>query len=143
MAAVLEAGLTRASSERDAEDLRPTGMKQLVRVIVAGLACMGLSSCAGSTGSSGGAGDCVSHYEDVASAATWAGLKDAMVASRAWGRVASIRVQARGVDVGAGDQPAVRVVDLLGTDGLRLVQADVWRTDTGGWRAGAWSQCID
>jgi hypothetical protein len=59
------------------------------------------------------------------------------------GPVASLRTQARGHDVGAGDQDAVRVVDLLTTKGRRLVQVDVWRTEAGGWRAGVWSQCTD
>jgi hypothetical protein len=85
----------------------------------------------------------VSHYETVANAPTWAGLKDAMLGYKERGRVVSVRTQARGNDVGAGDQDAVRVVDLLNRNGRRLVQVDVWRTDAGGWRAGAWSQCID
>lgn len=119
------------------------GMKRFVRSIVAALACVSLTACSGSTGSAGGDGDCVSHYDEVASASTWPGLKIAMLDSTDWGRVASIRIQAQGVDVGAGDQEAVRVVDLLGRSGRRLIQADVWRTDAGAWRAGAWSQCID
>jgi hypothetical protein len=57
--------------------------------------------------------------------------------------VASLRTQARGEDVGAGDEDAVRVVDLLNQQGDRLVQVDVWRTAAGSWRAGVWSQCID
>lgn len=59
------------------------------------------------------------------------------------GRVASVRTQARGDDVGAGNQNAVRVVDLLNRNGRRLVQVDVWRTDAGSWCAGVWNQCID
>jgi hypothetical protein len=85
----------------------------------------------------------LSHYNPVASAPTWEGLKAAMLAYKERGRVASVRTQARGDDVGAGDQAAVRVVDLLNRNGRRLVQVDVWRTDAGAWRAGAWSQCID
>jgi hypothetical protein len=54
-----------------------------------------------------------------------------------------VRTQAVGHDVGAGNQDAVRVVDLLNRQGRRLAQADVWRTEAGGWRAGVWSQCID
>ena len=103
------------------------------------LACGALSACAAATHS----GDCVSHYDPVASAPTWEDLEDAMMDYRERGRVASVRIQARGDDVGAGDQEAVRVVDLLNRHGRRLVQVDVWRTDTGAWRAGAWSQCID
>lgn len=90
-----------------------------------------------------GGGDCNSHYEPVASAPTWGGLKDAMLDYQERGRVASVRTQARGHDVGAGDQEAVRVVDLLNRNGRRLAQADVWRTDAGVWRAGVWGQCID
>lgn len=57
--------------------------------------------------------------------------------------VDSVRTQARGHDVGAGDQHAVRLVDLLDRNGRRLIQVDVWRTDAGAWRAGVWKQCID
>jgi hypothetical protein len=87
--------------------------------------------------------DCVSHYTTVASAPTWEGLKGAMLDYRERGRVVSLRTQARGKDVGAGNRDAVRVVDLLNRNGRRLAQVDVWRTDAGGWRAGVWSQCID
>jgi hypothetical protein len=107
------------------------------------LACGILSACAGTTGVSSAGGGCVSHYDSVASASTWAGLKDAMLRQTEWGRVASVRTQARGDDVGVGNQNAVRVVDLLNRSDRRLVQVDVWRTNRGGWRAGAWSQCID
>jgi hypothetical protein len=85
----------------------------------------------------------VSSYDSVASASTWAGLKDAMLGNPEWGRVASVRTQARGDDVGAGDEDVVRVVDLLDRKGRRLVQVDVWRSDAGAWRAGVWAQCID
>ena len=85
----------------------------------------------------------MSRYEPVASAPTWASLKDEMLAHKEGGTVASLRTQARGPDVGAGDQDAVRVVDLLNRSGRRLVQVEVWRTDNGAWRAGVWSQCID
>lgn len=113
-----------------------------VRIGLAVLAWGVLSACSGTT-DSGGPSDCVSHYDSVASAPTWEGLKDAMLDYEERGRVASVRTQARGDDVGAGDQDAVRVVDLLNQDGRRLVQVDVWRTDSGAWRAGVWSQCID
>ncbi len=59
------------------------------------------------------------------------------------GLEASLRTRARGHDVGAGNQDGVRVVDLLNQNGRRLVRVDVWRTQAGAWRAGAWSQCID
>jgi hypothetical protein len=107
---------------------------------VAVLACGILVACAGTTERGG---DCVSHYDFVADAPTWDGLQDAMLGFKEWGRVASVRTQARGEDVGVGDQDAVRVVDLLNRNGRRLVQVDVWRTDAGAWRAGVWSQCID
>ena len=70
-------------------------------------------------------------------------VEDAMLGQTEWGRVASVRTQARGDDVGVGDQDAVRVVNLLNQSGGRLGRIDVWRTDYGAWRAGAWSQCID
>ena len=115
------------------------GMTASVRLGLAALACGLLSACAGTTEG----GDCLSHYNPVASAPTWEGLKAAMSAYKERGHVASVRTQARGDDVGAGDQAAVRVVDLLNRNGRRLVQVDVWRTDAGAWRAGVWSQCID
>ena len=103
----------------------------------------GLLSACESVGSSGDDGDCVSHYDAVASASTWQGLKDAMLSYDEQGRVVSVRTQVQGDDVGAGDQDAVRVVDLLNQNGRRLVQVDVWRTDDGAWRAGVWKQCVD
>ena len=115
-------------------------------VFVAAAALTVFAGCSGSDErgwSSGDDGECTSHYEPVASAPTWDGLKDAMLAYEEWGRVVSVRTQASGHDVGAGDQDAVRVVDLLNRQGRRLIQADVWRTDAGAWRAGVWHQCID
>ena len=84
----------------------------------------------------------MSRYDVVASAPTWVALKRAMVATDEWGRVASVRVQSRG-QVGAGGRRVARVIDLLDRRGRRLVQADVWRTEDGGWRAGVWLQCTD
>jgi hypothetical protein len=115
-------------------------MTVTVRTGVAVLACGLLSACVDSTQAGG---DCTSHYEVVARAPTWAGLVDAMSGYDERGRVASVRTQARGDDVGAGDRDAVRVVDLLDRRGRRLAQVDVWRTDAGAWRAGIWHQCID
>jgi len=116
------------------------GMTASVRVSLVVLAGFLSAGCAGSTE---GGGDCVSHYDPVASAPTWDALKDAMLGYKERGLVASVRTQARGDDVGAGDQDAVRVVDLLNRNGRRLAQVDVWRTDAGAWRAGVWKQCID
>ncbi len=115
-------------------------MKPFLRVSVALLACGSFSACAHAGTSPGD--DCVSRYEPVAEAATWQGLRDAMVAGDERGRVASLRTQDRGEDVGVGDEDAVRVVDLVGRNGRRLAQVEVWRTD-GRWHAGEWSQCID
>lgn len=118
------------------------GMTASVRMGLAVLACGITSGCVG--GTTGGGSNCVSRYGVVAGAPTWDGLKDAMLEYKERGRVASsLRTQARGDDVGAGDQDAVRVVDVLDSNGRRLVQVDVWRTDAGAWRAGVWSQCID
>jgi hypothetical protein len=111
-----------------------------VQIVLTALLCGLLGACSDTTR---GGGDCVSHYVPVAKAPTWQRLKRAMLVHDEQGRVASLRTQARGHDVGAGDQVAVRVMDLLDRRGRRLVQVDVWRTDSGGWRAGAWSQCID
>ena len=121
-------------------------MPVLLRLIVALTAWTLLHACSvrdeGVPGSSGGT--CTSYYEPVASADTWAGLKEAMLANSEWGRVATLRTQALGeeADSGPGDKEVVRVMDLLNRQGRRLIQVDVWRTG-GGWRAGAWSQCID
>jgi hypothetical protein len=120
-------------------------MTSPVRIGAAVITCAVLSGCGGSDGGVGSSGgsDCVSFYDAVAQAATWPDLQDAMVRSTKFGRVVSVRTQARGHDIGAGNQEAVRVVDLLNRKGHRLVQADVWRTDTGAWAAGVWNQCID
>lgn len=90
-------------------------------------------------------GDCVSHYEPVASAPTWKGLKDAMLGLEMGGRLTAALHVVRGPDeiVARGDQAVVRMVDPLGSSGHRLAQAEVWRTDRGSWRAGVWGQCID
>jgi hypothetical protein len=101
------------------------------------------AACSTEQVSSSGDDDCTSHYEHVAAASTWAGLQDAMLTSNTYGRVKSLRTQAQGEDVGAGNMNAVRVVDLLNRKGRRLAQVDVWRTEAGAWRAGVWSQCID
>jgi len=114
------------------------GMKAFARMSLALLACGLFSGC--ESASSGD--DCVSHYETVAEAPSWDGLKDAMLGYDERGRVASLRTQERGNDVGVGDEDAVRVVDLLNRKGRRIVQVEVWRTDDQ-WHAGAWSQCID
>ena len=125
------------------------GMTTSVRMVLAVVAGGILSACAGTTA---GGDDCVSHYDSVASAPTWDGLKDALLAYEKlgyeeWGPVVTVRTQARGDDVddavNVGDQRVVRVVDLLNRNGRRLVQVDVWRTDAGAWRAGVWKQCID
>jgi hypothetical protein len=105
------------------------------------LACGLLNACAGDTTDGS---DCVSHYDSVASAPTWDGLKEALTGNSERGRrVVSVRTPARGDDVGAGNRDVERVVDLLDRNGRRVVQVDVWRTDAGAWRAGAWSQCVD
>lgn len=117
-----------------------------LRSSIAVVACSLITACSsGEIGvGSGDDGDCTSHYEPVASADTWPGLKKGMLANQEWGRVASLRTQVRGdgADSGLGDREVVRVMDLLNRKGRRLIQVDVWRTG-GGWRAGAWSQCID
>jgi len=90
-----------------------------------------------------GGGECVSGYELLASAESWPDLEAALLDTDQWGDVASVRTQAKGIDVGIGDEEAVRVIDLLDAKGRRLVQGEVWRTDDGGWAAGVWSQCLD
>ncbi|CAI9413762.1 hypothetical protein [Nocardioides sp. T2.26MG-1] len=107
------------------------------------LAIVLLGGCLSTDSGTGNGGDCESHYVPVASAPTWDALEDAMLATEDWGAVASVRTQARGEDIGLGDQDVVRIVDLLNRNGRRLAQAEVWRTGDGGWAAGVWSQCID
>lgn len=87
--------------------------------------------------------DCVSHYIDVAHARTWRALQDEMLARTDLGSVVSLRTQARGHDVGSGPRSAVRVVDLLNGEGMRVLQVEIWRTGAGSWAAGAWGQCTD
>jgi hypothetical protein len=115
-----------------------TGSSRLGLAVVA---CLILTAC--TTVERSGDPNCVSHYSSVGSARSWAGLRTAMLGNKDWGRVASVRTQARGTNVGAGDKDVVRVVDLLDRKGKRLMQADVWKTDTGAWRAGVWEQCTD
>lgn len=125
--------------------IRPTHMHSSQRWSVALLAGTVVTACSGGEpGAMEGDGDCTSHYEPVASAASWAGLKKAMLDNDDVGRVVFLRTQARGdeADGGPGDEEVVRVMDLLDRRDRRLVQVDVWRTDAG-WSAGAWSQCID
>ena len=118
------------------------GVTASVRMGLAIVACLLVTACESSA--EGGGGDCVSHYDNLARARTWNGLKEAMLASEEWGRVVSLRTQGRGEDNRApGGEDVVRVVDLLNRNGRRLIQVDVWRTDAGAWRAGVWNQCID
>ena len=115
-------------------------MTTVLRMCLAALVCGTLTGCGGS---SSDGGDCVSRYEPVARAPTSAAVKKAMLRYDERGPVASLRTQARGHDVGAGDRDAVRVVDLLDRRGRRLAQVDVWRGKSGAWHAGIWAQCID
>ena len=118
-------------------------MTASVRTGLAALACVVSSACGANEGViSGGGDDCASRYELVASAPTWADLRAAMLRSKEWGHVSSLRTQAQGEDIGVGSQEALRVVDLLTQNGRRLVQVEVWRTNAGAWRAGVWEQCI-
>lgn len=100
--------------------MRPIGMSARARVGLAVVACGTLAACAGTISDTTG-GDCVSHYDVVARARTWSALKAVMLNYAEWGHVESVRTQARGDDVGGGDQDAVRVVDLLNRNGRRLV----------------------
>ncbi|MBF4160537.1 hypothetical protein [Nocardioides acrostichi] len=107
------------------------------------LAALPLTGCGSDVGVSAG-GDCLSTYDGVVSAESWPALKQSLLDSDHFGRVAGVRTQARGDDVESrGDQDAVRVVDLLNRRDRRLAQLEVWRTDDGGWSAGQWGQCTD
>ena len=81
-------------------------MTRFTRLGPALLCCGHLSACAHAAEGGGGIaegddGECVSHYSSLARAATWHGLRDAMLASQEWGRVASRRTQARGDQIDA------------------------------------------
>jgi len=129
--------------EPSAGRLRRMSVMARVPVSFLALAAAMLSACSGV--SSSGGGDCESDYDPVATAPSWAELKEAMLRYEGRGPVVSVRVQARGMDVGVGvgNESAVRVVDLLNKKGRRVVQVDVWRTKAAGWSAGVWNQCID
>lgn len=88
---------------------------------------------------------CTSSYRQITDADSWSALRAAMIGhDDGRGRTASLRVQDRGHDLAPSHgEDVVRVVDLLDRRGRRLVQVDVWRTENGGWAAGAWQQCID
>src|SRR5262245_26569966 len=105
-------------TERFPDRLRPMGMSASVRMGVTLLACGLLAACASSA--EGGDRDCVSFYDAVATAPTWHELEDAMVANHEWGRVVSVRTQARGDEVRSpSGEHVVRVVDLLDRQGRR------------------------
>lgn len=133
-------------TEPEVGRVRLSYMRVTARTASALAACMVLGACASAEvrSSVGGGVDCTSRYEPVARAETFGALREAMVANTDWGKVASLRTQARGDEVkdvpGAAD--VVRVMDLLNRKGQRLIQVDVWRTDER-WRAGVWLQCFD
>jgi hypothetical protein len=111
-------------------------------LVTTALVCVLLAACTSQDSSAGG--DCTSSYDPVARAATFPALRQAMLDhDDGRSRPVSTRVQARGHDLGSGDEDAVRIVDLLDGRGRRLLQVEVWRTVDGGWAAGAWQQCID
>ncbi|MEZ0581262.1 hypothetical protein [Nocardioides sp. MH1] len=86
----------------------------------------------------------MSHYDNEVSAPTWPRLKAELRDYGEQGRVASLRVQERGKDVDSpGDEEVLRVVVVLNRHDRRLGHFDVWRDDSGRWRAGTWNQCID
>ena len=120
------------------------GMTTWLRMGIATLSCGILSACAVAGTTEGD--DCVSHYESIGNAPTWAGLQTAMLEHDGWwGPVVSARTQSRGDDAGVGEQgqDLERVIDLLNRKGGRAIQAHVWRADSGAWRAGVWHQCTD
>lgn len=140
-------GLGRWQTMREPEvgRVRLRDMWVSVRRSVALVACLLVGACASTeTGVVSPGVDCTSRYEPVARGETYGALREAMIANTDWGRVASLRTQARGDEVkdGPGAADVVRVMDLLNRNGRRLVQVDVWRTDEG-WRAGVWLQCTD
>lgn len=133
-------------AEPPAGRVRPMGMPVSLRLSIALVACSLVTACSsGEVGVSSGDGDCTSQYDVVADGPTWPGLRRALLDSEEWGPVARLRVLPNPEDLGDGhgQHDIVRVVDLLNERGRRIVFTEVWRTDSGGWRAGVWSQCID
>lgn len=88
-------------------------------------------------------GDCVSSFEVLASAPSWAALEQRLLKYDALGEVTSVRRQAEGQRFERGGKTVVRVVDLLDQKRHRLAQVDVWREADGEWQAGIWGQCTD
>ncbi|MFC4783442.1 hypothetical protein ACT8ZV_03145 [Nocardioides sp. MAHUQ-72] len=84
--------------------------------------------------SSSGGGDCTSHYEPVADAATRAALKQELLHD-VDPRVRSLKV----VD-GRADK---MTVNLLNRRDRVVMSLDMWQRDNGAWTAQQWSQCID
>ena len=135
----------RARLEQASARLRRMTMARNARLFVAVLLCCTVSACAGEVHSeSSGNGHCVSSYAFVVRAPTWPRLKDALLEYHKRGHAASIRVQAMGPTIDSlSDKNVVRVIDVLGPNGGRLDQLDVWRAPDGAWRAGLWGQCTD
>lgn len=90
-----------------------------------------------------GVEDCVSRYETLATAPTWGELRSELLRYRDRRQVVSVRTVERGDDVGVGNQKTERIVDLLDRRDRRVAQVEVWRSESGEWRAGEWLQCVD
>jgi hypothetical protein len=99
------------------------------------------AACSPDEGASSSPGDCRSHYEDLARAASRPRL-DARLTSTVDPSVVRLRVQGTVRATGDAHQPA-EIVDLLNTRGRRVMQVEVFRLGDGQWYAGRWAQCID
>ena len=91
---------------------------------------------AGCVMSSTSGGDCTSHYEQVAHAATRPALKRELL-HRVDPGVSSLRV----LDDDRSDDKVV--VNLINGRHRLVMSLDMWQRDDGTWTAEQWSQCID
>ena len=109
------------------------GMTVSLRMGPAVLLCGILGACASSTN---GGVDCVSHYEQIANAATKPVLKRQLLHDVDPG-VRSLLV----IDKDKTDDKVV--VNLLNRRRHLVMSLEMWQRNDGTWTAQQWSQCID
>ena len=100
------------------------------------VAAVTLPFLVGCASSSGGDGDCTSHYEPVADAPTKAGLRHELL-ERVDPRVRSLKV------IDKHHEEGKVYVILLNRRHRTVMSLDMWQRDDGTWTAQQWSQCID
>lgn len=85
--------------------------------------------------SSGDDGDCVSHYVEIAQAASLSSLKAELRKD--------VRPTVRSVVIVRKKPDGKRVVMLRNAKGSTVMVVEVWTRPNGSWVAAQWSQCID